>query len=222
MIQPGAVGPGWQPYNSETEEQLAHQIKIYNNANEKKYLMKCDADSYFRLTNCLYKNKKIEKNFKNIRGWGRFSTKITGYEYEEIFSYERKQNRHKVSVIVDGQSQYLWLAAEPPFGFSSYLERVAKDADGFSGNWDKRLFLSPHNNKYVRTIFSKFYDFTFSVKKIIKKGENVWLQLGKIEDHAASCGNYVGVNVLYEDLWVPLFNKRHQFNVSAFTIPKGC
>ena len=61
LIQQGAVGPGWQPYDKEREEQLAHKIKIYNNANEKKYLMKCDADSYFRLTNCLYENKKIEK-----------------------------------------------------------------------------------------------------------------------------------------------------------------
>ena len=168
------------------------------------------------------KIRKLKKKFKNIRGWRGFSTEITGYEYEEIFSYEQKQNRHKVSVIVDGQSQYLWLAAEPHFGFSNYLERVAKDADGFSGNWDKRLFLSPHDNKYVRAIFPKINDFAFSVKKIIKKGENVWLQLGGIEDYAAFCRNDVGVNVTYENLWVPLFNKRHQFNVAAFTNPKGC
>ena len=222
-IQPGAIGPGWRPYNKEREERLAHRVEIYNSAKEKRYLMKCDADSYFRLTNCLYKNKEIEKKLKAIKGWGVFSTRVTGYEYKEIFSYEHTKNRHKVLVTINHQEQYLWLSAEPPLNFSNYIERVAQEADGFTEYWDRRLFLSPQSNKYIPVSLSGSIDnYSFTIIKDLKINGNIWLQIRRVQDFAASCrgkGNYL---LPYENLWLPLFNKENKYNATAFSRTKGC
>ena len=93
--------------------------------------MTCDSNGYFNLKNCSYRSKEDEKKLKSIN----FYSIETSYEYPEIVSYDRKNNRYKVKVWYsqrsNEQARDLWLEAGPPLRFSNYLERIIKNVNGF-------------------------------------------------------------------------------------------
>ncbi|MCF6262100.1 MAG: hypothetical protein L3J24_00690 [Xanthomonadales bacterium] len=204
---------------------INYQIKIYDSAKGKKLLGDCKADSYFKVPTGNYKNRGKAFAIKCLVDYP-FTRIQTDYEFYELVSWGEKNNRYKVKLsqhLSSSTVEYLWVEIEPRLNFSNYEQRITKDADAFTKEWDQILFSAPDSKKQIKIKFSKNLEsFNFDIKKTIEIDDKVWIQIEKIYDYESECEGERSKPLLHRNLWVPLFNKQGQYNITGFSNPRGC